>query len=312
MKKRVLIPLIVFGSLTLCVGANMAISAIVNKVYEDTKEYDFSGQVIQNLEFDLHTSDLEFIKTNDLTQKVVCKETTKRRHKVSLDNGTLKVKHEKRRFVDYVLMLSPQFKVSVYLPATNYDSLSIDISTGDTSIPSGFNFSSLDYFGSTGNVSVKSNVVNTTNVTVSTGNISLHDMSTKELNLTASTGRVYISNINVLGESKITTTTGRATIKNLKTNSLTMTASTGDIKINDSLVAKNAFIHASTGEINFIDSDAETLDLKTSTGDIKAVFLSPKTLDIDSGGRVRTTGCGSGGKCKIATSTGDVTISVKS
>ena len=313
MKKRVLIPIIVFGSICALAAIDMGVSAIVYKVYSDEKTYDFSDKEIKNFSFDLSISNVEFFKSEGSTKKVVCKETTKRPHSVTLENGTLKVEYpNKKNFFHFVSMWSPQFKVSVYVPATTYDSFTSKLSTGDVIIPAGFTFSNLEHTGSTGSFTFSSNVTNSCNITISTGDVSLSDTETKNLNANASTGHVYLSNVKVVEEAKVTTSTGRIKLNKIKSNSLDVTASTGTVSLNESLINKHAKIHTTTGDIKINESDAETLDLKASTGDITAVFLSSKTVNVDtSTGRVRISGSGNGGLCTVKTSTGDITISVK-
>ena len=68
-------------------------------------------------------------------------------------------------------------------------------------------------------------------------------------------------------------------------------------------------INTSTGDVKVVKSDAGEIEIKTSTGDIEASFLTEKVFVTSSStGDIRVPESYQGGKCKLTTSTGDITV----
>ena len=74
----------------------------------------------------------------------------------------------------------------------------------------------------------------------------------------------------------------------------------------------SGFLASSTGDVDLIDSDSDTFDIETSTGHVKGTILTTKIFDAKSDtGKVDVPLSGTGGLCKIRTSTGSIEIKIK-
>ena len=134
------------------------------------------------------------------------------------------------------------------------------------------------------------------------------DMELSNVKIDCSTGDVTMKNRKINGELKIDVSTGHVTLEDIKANALTIDSSTGDVIVNKTMVSGELKIDSSTGDVKFTSGDAESVEIDTSTGDIYCTFLSGKTITAHtSTGKVSVPQDGSGGACKLDSSTGDIT-----
>ena len=288
MKKGLIITGIVLTVLlviVIFVGA-LAISGF-NKMetntYEAMKEFD-------KIEIDTRDTDIIFIPTEDepatdynsiyfvetyiINFKVECYERAKSKHKVTIEDGTLKIGYEDNRaWYEHFTFFSRKQTVTIYLPKYIISSLKIDSGTGDISIPSEFTFKSADIRVSTGDVDFEATVKGALNIKTTTGDIDLDGVYTKSADITVTTG---------------------------------------DISIRDTNISAHLEITASTGDVHFKNSDAGSIKIKTSTGDVTGTLLTGKQFITNtSTGDIRVPDSKEGGICEIRTSTGDIKIRIE-
>ena len=314
MKKAIIIP-IVLGSTFLLAGSIIFAIGVATYVPQSgqtvTKEYVV--EAFNNVYVDVQTSNIEFIASSDSERKVICEEREKEYHTVEVKDGSLNINSvNDRKWYEYAFNWNfKPMKVTIYAPAGDYSEVSIKTSTGDIAIPNDYSFSSLNVATDTGNSSIKSNVKEATNVVSSTGSISL-ELNTKLLAASSSTGKVTLNNVNVSEDINIKTSTGDVYLTNVSANNLTIEGSTADKKLTNTIVAKHTKLKSSTGDVDLIDSDSDTFDIETSTGHVKGTILTNKIFDAKSDtGKVDVPLSGTGGLCKIRTSTGSIEIKIK-
>ena len=296
MNKLILIPIII-GAVLLTVGSGLLAVAIVagNKSSKKvSKTYEIT-ETINNFNFDVEISNVEFKVSEDATTKVVCDESVKDYHEVKSDNNTLSVTYvNARKWYEQVFGYNYSRKVTVYLPTGEYGDFHFKCSI------------------STGDVSFKSNVKTDVNINTSTGDISLADMNATNLNLKASTGKVSLNKIDASENIKVDTSTGNTTFVDCKAKNCERESSTGSTKFTNTVFAENLKVKASTGNVNFDSSDANEISVKTSTGDVKGTLLTSKIFICRTDtGKINVPSSTEGGKCEITTDTGDIIISIK-
>ena len=314
MKKIIWIPLLV-GGLLFAGGATLVACNIPKTAPVETP-YDFAGKEINTISMDLSISEVSF-KVGE-SAKVVCKESDKWHHEVKLNEESkalsINFSMTKKWYV-FSDLFQPKYSVEVYLPSGSYDTLNIKHSTGDVNVDKGFTFNGLEIEGSTGDVSVKSDVVNKAKIKQSTGDVSLSDSKAAELEIEVSTGKINLSDVTVSGDVKLKGSTGKTNVNKLTCDNLTSSASTGDITMKNTLVAGKADIKASTGDVTLEDFDAAEVYIETSTGDVSATFLTIKNVDYktDTGKKDidKELDREAGGKCVVKTDTGNIKLSLK-
>lgn len=256
------------------------------RVYEITEDFDA-------IDMDLDTADVRFVLAEDGVCRVECMEAEKLGYTVEVKDGVLTVAvRDARKWYDYISMFNFSHPMTVYLPKTQYDRLSIDVSTGDVEIPDGFVFGTLSFSGSTGDVSIGCVNVNSMRIEISTGKMTFNGVRANVIELEASTGGITLTDVQVAEQLKIET-------------------STGDVKLTDVLSDGALTVECSTGDVQLKRCDATSIRIETSTGDIEGTLRSGKNFSADSGtGDIEIPRDSNGGTCDLFTDTGDIIITI--
>ena len=304
MKKIVLIPLIVGG--ILAVGGGVLVGCSLGDINAETNTHDLTGKTFSKFDFNLDTSDVEFISSTE--SKVVCIESKRIKHDVKVENDTLSIKIEGKK--KWFQLFEPSKKVQIYIPASTYSTLNIKLSTGDISVPSGFSFSETKMELSTGKIQFKGDVETKLNFVQSTGDVKLENVHAGEIYLESSTGKKEISNVTVTGDVTLKSSTGDTIITKLNCKNLTLTASTGEVKASEAVMDGDLSVKVSTGDIKFANSDAQKINIQTSTGDVELSLLSSHDVEVETDtGDTDYPKHAEGPACDITTDTGDVKVS---
>ena len=279
----------------------------------ETNTYTADGN-FENIEIECETADVMFKASADGNCRVECNENEKLKHTVTVKDGILRVSaNDERKWYDHITFFgSRKASVIVYLPETSYASLSIGITTGDVHLPRGFEFGSVMIDGTTGDVEIASEIINTLDVRSTTGDTRISDVSAGDIILSVTTGDIEADNVKADGDFTFKLTTGEVEMDNVTCKNFDGKGSTGDVVLENVIAKEKLSVKTGTGDVIFEDCDADEIYVKTTTGHVKGTLLSAKVFLADtSTGKVDVPKTTSGGKCEITTTTGDVRIKVK-
>lgn len=276
-----------------------------------TNTYEVSGD-FNKIAIDVDTTDVEFAVSKEGQCKIVCTETEKVKHSAGVQNGSLLINIvDTRKWYDYIGIFNGDYKMTVYLPQENYESIIIDTHTGDISIPDTITLYNLKIDGDTSDVECFAPVSNCMEIELSTGNITAENFTTGEIDFSTSTGDINIIGVAVGGNIDIETDTGAVKLINVSCKDFSSESDTGDIRLKNTVATGKLLIETDTGDVNFENSDAKELLVKTDTGDVRGNLLTEKIFITEtSTGNVNVPKSTTGGKCEIVTSTGDISIVV--
>lgn len=247
----------------------------------------------KNITIDVDTEDIIFLPSQDESCNVEFYEKSSKKHTSIVENENLVIKYENEEKWYKNIFNFGKSKITVYLPKNEYDSISIESSTGDIQIKNEFIFKSI-------------------NIDLTTGDISLDKIQANEINLSITTGDMELDNINCSGNIMLDSTTGEVELNKVNCKNLKSTSTTGEITLDSVIATEKIHIERSTGDVEFDRMDAGEIFIETSTGDVKGSLLSDKIFIVDtSTGKKDVPETTSGGKCKITTSTGDIFINIK-
>lgn len=286
--------------------------SLLNTVKYETNTHEINDE-FNKIKIDTDISDIFFELSDDDTCRVVCYEEEDLKHSVSVQDETLTItcKDDRTWFARFGIAFDSP-KVTVYLPKTEYSSLTIKGSTGDITLPKDFNFGSADLELSTGDIDCRASLSGVMRIHNQTGDIRLEGLSAKELDLAVSTGHVNLVSVSCEGNISISVSTGKTRMTDVSCNSITSDGSTGDITLKNVIAKEKITIERDTGDVEFDGCDAEELDINTETGDVKGTLLSEKKFIAQSDtGNVRVPETITGGKCMITTDTGDIKIEIR-
>jgi DUF4097 and DUF4098 domain-containing protein YvlB len=231
-------------------------------------------------------------------------------HSVSLVDGKLKIKIEdQRKWYDYIGIFFGEPTVTVYLPAGEYESISLNLDTGDVELGTAHSFVDVTISTSTGDVNCQSAVRGNMNIQTSTGDIRVKGSTPQSLTLRASTGNIQVDEVACENAASIYSSTGDVSLRDVTCADLTMESNTGDAELVDVIASGVFYIRRSTGDVSFTRCDAGEIDVKTKTGDVSGSLRSKKIFIVHTDtGRISVPESLEGGRCEITTSTGNIEI----
>jgi len=243
---------------------------------------------------------------------VLCYEPVNAKHSVTVEDGTLSINVvDERKWYDYIGINFGSPKITVYVPQARYDALCVKASTGDVEIPEGFRFESMDISVSTGDI--KSYAISLTmKLKTSTGDIRVENVFTDMMELSATTGKVTVTDVVCEGDVKVKVSTGKATLTGIQCKNLNTTGSTGNISLKNVMAEEKFFVERTTGDVKLDGCDAGEIFVQTDTGDVTGSLLGEKVFITETDtGSVSVPKTGTGGRCEIITSTGNIKITIE-
>jgi len=266
----------------------------------------------RNISIRCGADDISFLPSDDGTCRIEFLERENILHTLNVQGGTLSIGvRDKRDWFESLGIFTGRQKLTVYMPAGAYASVSVEGGTGDITIPADFSFETINLDVSTGNIQCFASASRLLLVEGATGDILLENISAGKLDLDLSTGLVEVRSVKCGGDFFLSLTTGKSLLEDVTCQNLSSSGSTGDITLTNVAVKKLLSVKRSTGDVTFEGSDAGELAVETDTGSVTGSLLTSKVFVTQTGtGTVEVPDTSSGGKCTVTTNTGDIRITV--
>ena len=278
MKKTVIAKLIAVVVVAIGGGLCFAGLSAVNFKFDelDRTEYvtnTYSLGSVPKIDIQRDTADVALVAAGEGDCKVTCFETLREKYAVDAADGTLVIRpagNGRSWSLFSFRFKSP--KITVYLPAGQYELLKADLGTGDMTADKALSFDRLEVGLETGDLVLNGVQARLVKAHGSTGDIRLADMAPETLDVSVNTGKIELVNV----------------------------VCSGDLRC-----------ESSTGDIRLTDVDGANLYLSASTGDIEGTIRTEKVFSAHaSTGKVSVPATTAGGRCEAQTSTGDVRLTV--
>lgn len=219
--------------------------------------------------------DVVLVPSLDGSCKVVCNETDKVTHLVSVRGGTLTIeRNDTSKWYERIGMglHGGKLDVTVYLPNTGYGTLNVTNVAGDIEISKEFSFTDADIRSTSGDIMLMANIENELNVKTVSGDITLSDIECRA-----------------------------ACVKSVS----------GDMKLSRLQAANSIQCESTSGDVRLTDCDAESLLIKTVSGDVSGSLRTGKRFTTHTvSGSVHVPDSASGGECEIKTTSGNIRITI--
>ncbi|MCR4962879.1 MAG: DUF4097 domain-containing protein [Firmicutes bacterium] len=304
--------LICIGILVFCCALAVVhgdIAALGNNDYQ-THTWE-TGEAFRSISILSDTEDIALLPSEDEKCRVVFYEREKEKHSAAVEQGTLSIeKTDAGSWLDHIEFFSVgTAKITIYLPQAEYDSLFIEEDTGDIVLSKDLTFDSVDISTDTGNIDCYASSARRMRMESDTGDIRMENLSAGEIDLAVDTGRVEIRSVGCRGDLAVSAGAGETLLSGVSCNNLSSGGSTGHIILENVIAAAMITLTRDTGDVRLEQCDAAELLIETATGDVSGSLLSDKVFITQSDtGSITVPESISGGKCKITTDTGDISI----
>lgn len=304
----VLTAILIFGGVMTAMGWDFR---KLSTVKYETNSHKISEE-FKSISVITDTSDVVFVPCDDSEITVVCRESKKQKHNVSVKDGTLVIEMcDTRKWYEYIGLDFGKREITVNIPQGEYKYLSVKNDTGDINVPSDFSFVSIDISADTGDVKCHASASCKAEIETTTGGIDIKDISAGSLDLTVSTGNIDIRNVKCHADMTVNVSTGNVTLDCVSCNKLTSNGSTGNLKMKGVAAIQSFNIERSTGDVQLETCDAREIYITTDTGDIKGSLMSEKVFIVRSDtGKIDVPKTISGGRCELTTDTGDIIVEI--
>ena len=290
----------------------------------ETKTYTPEGD-LSSLEISLRITDVTVRVATDGVLRVECYETEKQPHTVTLADGKLTVTAtDQRKWYEKITIFSKSPKVTVYVPAGEYESLTLETDTGDVRFlgelfgdaleepPIRLLFGKFDIKTDTGDVEMIAGTYRASvKIKTGTGDVSASAFqAADDVGIRTNTGKVILTDAHC-GDLAIETDTGKVKLRDVNCAALTVETDTGSVTLTNVVGTGDAKIETDTGDVRFDRCDAANYRVRTSTGDVEGTIRTEKVFFASSRtGETDVPHTRSGGDFDASSSTGDIEITI--
>ena len=290
----------------------------------ETKTYTPEGD-LSSLEISLRITDVTVQVATDGVLRVECYETEKQPHTVTLADGKLTVTAtDQRKWYEKITIFSKSPKVTVYVPAGEYEALTLETDTGDVRFLGELFGDALEdpsvrlLFGEfgiktdTGDVEMAGGTYRASvKIKTGTGDVSASAFQAAgDVGIRTNTGKVILTDAHC-GDLAIETDTGKVKLRDVNCAALTVETDTGSVTLTNVVGTGDAKIETDTGDVRFDRCDAANYRVRTSTGDVEGTIRTEKVFFASSRtGKTDVPHTRSGGDFDASSSTGDIEITI--
>lgn len=282
----------------------------INTMKSVTNTYEIQ-EPFTNLTIDTEF-DVRLLPSDDGVCKVVCRESDKITHRVTVEDQTMTISQEShRKWYDYLGLSWGTTELTVYLPAGEYGALRVSTMSGDVEIPDALSFSEAKIENCSGSVRFSAAVAEDLSIKTVSGDIEVRRTNPKNLRLTSTSGEISVDSAQLAGSLEAYAVSGDITLTSVSCQDITAETTSGEVELEQTVAAEALRIETVSGDIDLTRSDAASAWLKSTSGEVSGTLLTEKVFFTDTtSGSVevpRTTG---GGTCEIKTVSGDIEFSI--
>jgi len=274
-----------------------------------TTEYPIDAD-FDSIAVNSNVAGLKLLPSEDGVAKAVCYLDEKIRYDVRVEDGKLLMKEiDERKWYEQIGISWGNQTVTLYLPKSEYDSLSFESNVGSLNMGEEFSFGDVTVNSDTGYLLSSSRITGMLDVSMDTGAINVSDAQPSKVTLESDTGSIILKDVNASGNIAVECDTGKVSFTNVACKDLTVEYATGAVEMKNTVCAGKAEIDGATGSISLDRFDAAKIDVEITTGSVYMLLLSEKKVHASSStGNVNAQNPGVGGECRVSTSTGSIDV----
>lgn len=253
------------------------------------------------------------------------------KHTVTVADDTLIIAEE--NFPSTLFLLDDrQVCLTLYLPQTMYETISIEGVNGDITVDGDFDVQTAHLTAQNGDVAFSVYAVESLSAASANGDLDINRAqgdkwlleaqygniavtAAKPQTLTAATygGEINVQSLMVDGDTHLSTEEGDIRVVGTLAQNHTLRASRGDITFENSFADGQINLTTDTGDIELDKCNAPSMVIETGSGDVEGTLTAPKQFitQTDSGAVSVPQSPDATERCEITTKSGDIQIMVK-
>lgn len=259
------------------------------------------------------SADVKLLPSEDGGCRVVYGESKHSRCRVGVENGTLTVVRETEEHSRSGLFsFEDTLPVCIYLPAGDYETLSVSSDSGDVKASDGLSFQKVEIVTVSGDIRLEDLEAETLSAKSSSGDIRLRGCSAASLTLETSSGDQTVDETVCSGDGKLHSGSGDIELEASSFRSLDLSSNSGKTTLSKTVCSGTVKAETGSGGISLRKASAASFDLRTTSGDVNGSVVGSVDFIVDTGsGSVRTRGGVRGAAaCRVRTGSGDVDLEV--
>ena len=259
--------------------------------------------------------DVRLIPSEDASCTVLCRETDRIAHTVTVKNGTLTVERtDNRKWFEHIGFMWSYWgpiEVNIYLPEIAYENLYVRTASGKIDIPDGFFFDRAELDGVSGDIRFMAEVDGELRLKAVSGDIEVSGTSPETLSVESTSGVVTVNDIAVNAAFACRTVSGTQRINHLTCKNAMINSTSGSVIASDLIASEHITMEAISGSLKLTGCDADTLYLKTVSGGVAGTLCSEKQFLANTTSGSISVPDTAGGLCEVKTVSGNIHLEVQ-
>ena len=273
---------------------------------EGPNTYTAEG-TFSRISIDAAEADVRLIRSDTDECKVVCIESEKITHTVTVEADTLTiVRYDERKWYERSGIYWGDMSITIYLPGDSYDSLSVSTLSGDVTVPEEFTFDTVQVDTASGEIDFLAAANRSLRLKTLSGDLTVAELTTENLTLQTTSGDMELTGLSA-DSMNISTTSGEIELENVTADTLFVKSTSGEIESDDVRVTdrmefetvsgdvrltgcvSNGWLGVTTvsGDVKLNGCDCDVvLSILTTSGDITGTVLTPKQFLCSTNGKV--------------------------
>lgn len=312
----VAVSLIIVGML-ICSAALFSSDFDLKKIntYNMEQKTDTVSESFSSVQIKSNYYDVRLCVSEDGQCRIVRPEDENIKFNIKVENSTLSVTFENnRKWYDHIGINFgyPENTLTVYLPETEYEELSVSSSSGDIYADKSVKFNKVKLESTSGDIDYYGNAATEAVFKSTSGDIEADGINGSVISITTTSAEVSLSNVNADGAVTVSTTSGDVEAESVRCGIFSCSVTSGDIELADLIAAEKLTLSCNSGDVSLNKCDGGSIDIKTTSGSVSASLLSGKLFDCKatSGDVSVPVSDKDAGKCKVKTTSGDIWIKV--
>ena len=211
-----------------------------------------------------------------------------------------------------LLSFEDTLPVCIYLPAGDYETLSVSSASGDVKTSAGLGFQEAEIETSSGDIRLESLEAETLSAKTDSGKVKLRGCSAASLTLESGSGDQTVKETACSGDGKLHSGSGDIELEDSSFRALDLSTTSGKTTLSKTVCSGSVKAESGSGDIRLRKASAASFDFRSTSGNVKGSVVGSVDFIVESSsGSVRTRGGVRGAAaCRVRTGSGDVDLEI--